>query len=171
MSCDCGCTCSNECNIPITIPVGATGPAGPAGADGADGVDGADGTLTLEHYISTDIDYAWPGVATTLPSGSHTLTGSNGEYMMIADILTQMGSDANGEIQIFVNSVLVDTVTPITYSVSTDVVEILTIPLSINWKGTINTGQLIELKVRDIGSSGGGALTSRKIQWQIYKVG
>lgn len=171
MSCNCKCTCSTECNIPITLPTGPTGATGAQGPAGTNGTNGTNGTLTLEHYASSTLDFLWPGVATTITDVSHTLTGENGEYMMIADILTVISSDASGEIQIFVNGGLVDTITPINHTISTDVVEVLTIPLSINWKGTVNTGQVIEIKVRDLGSTGGGGLRSIKIQWQIYKVG
>jgi hypothetical protein len=170
--CDCGNNCANECVIPITIPQGDQGPQGDPGPQGPQGDPGADGAnaMMFEHFGSSNLDFLWPGGSpVVIPGMSHAVTQGAGDYMVIADILTQLDNDALGVITIYVDAVAVDTITPISFDLGADPPNRLTLPLSLNWKGTLTAGQTIEIRVNDAGSSG-GALNSQKFQWQIYKV-
>ncbi len=168
MSCSCG---NKGCGDIKTVP----GPQGTAGADGTNGADGQDGAvgpkgdtgspgaaggLQFERYINSNPDHTWQEVETVIPGFTHTV-GADGEYQVHVASNTQISADGlDHELRLYINNVL---------EVSKRIVDFpepyhpVMKDYGILWRGSMVTGQDVELRCVKGNSAGVLTLTTNML--------
>lgn len=158
--CDCNSTCLPVGPQGETGATGATGPQGPQGDPGADGTDG----VVYEHFDAQVVDVSWVDAAdTAITNMNHTLTGANGEYAIWVNLLDTYDPDANGTIKLFVSGVEVQSWGPAVQGTISDLIYTTD---SFVWRGTVTTGQNIEVKVN---KSGAPNISTKQFSWMILR--
>ena len=157
-----GCSCNKKRHCSAVDQVLVPGPQGVAGVDGADGAvgpqgpAGAGGGLQYEHWFTNPLDTVWQNAETIQPEFNYAIP-ADGIYQIHINLRTQCagnGFTSFGSLHLYVNNVIVDIidinfpnigVLPPGERVESDNVFF--------WRGTILTGQNVEVKHVAQGSS------------------
>jgi hypothetical protein len=148
--------CGAVDQVLVPGPQGIQGQDGNDGAVGIQGPPGVSGGLQFEHWFTNPLDTIWINPITVQPEFNYTI-GADGVYQIHINLRTFLGGNGfatSGEMRLYINNLVVDQlqiaypnlgVYPPGETIYQDNV--------LFWRGTILTGQNIEVKHNSLGSS------------------
>ena len=143
--CQNGCCNTKGCSNIKSIPgpqgeQGEQGIQGVPGINGIDGLPGVGGGLQFEHFFNSVIDTTWTGVETVQPEFNRIIGGISGMYQISLNVVVNLLDNSDGEIRLFVNGA------PVQSLIVLNVVSSGHRSYVMFWRGSINNGDLVELK-------------------------
>ncbi len=92
-------------------------------------------------------DFTWDATDQVIPGMSHVLTGSSGSYAVHVHLRNRYRDQSSGTAKLFVNGIEVITWGPNQQGLLGGVGDFIQITDSFVWRGSVDTGQTIEVKV------------------------